>query len=323
MKRDFIRKPFLITGVAGFIGFHLCRRLLAEGAARVVGLDNMHGDDTLKRERLDLLRAEENFHFSATDITDDSAVQQLFAAELPATVAHFAARTGVRDSLSAAAEYANTNITGFVNVLEACRKNPPQHLLYASSGSVYGDLAGADETADLPPPLGVYSATKIANEHLAGIYARCFGIAATGLRFFTVYGPWGRRDMAVFIFAEQLDKGERVQLANNGDNIRSFTCIDDVINAVMHLAPLPPAESRVLNVGCGDSLNVRDMLALLEKITGGKAVIRHTRAHPADAHKAVADCRMLKSITGFAPAVSPEAGLRKFIKWHRQWRRKK
>ena len=175
MNSDFMRKPFLVTGAAGFIGFHLCRRLLAEGAARVVGIDNMHGNDDLKRERLDLLRAAKNFRFSAADITDGDAVQKLFAAELPATVVHFAARTGVRDSFSAPAEYADSNITGFINILEACRNNAPRHLLYASSGSVYGDIAGADEKAALPPPLGVYSATKIANEHLANIYARCFG----------------------------------------------------------------------------------------------------------------------------------------------------
>ena len=324
--RELMREPFLVTGAAGFIGFHLCRRLLGDGAARVVGMDNLRDDDNiaLKHERLSLLRGDKAFRFVKADITDGGAVQNIFAAERPAVVLHFAAVPGVRASNAAPAQYADTNITGFANVLQACRRYAPQHLLHASSSSVYGELFGARESASLPAPLSVYAATKITGEHLANVCARNYGFAATALRLFTVYGPWGRRDMAVLKFAEQIAERATVTLANNGDNRRSFTYIDDVVEAVMRLVPLPPESARTVNIGNAESNSVCEMLALLEKTIGQKAAqVECANADPADAQNTLADCRVLRALTGFAPSVSLQEGLAKFSQWHQQWRNAK
>lgn len=321
--RELMREPFLVTGAAGFVGFHLCRRLLADGAARVVGVDNLRDDDNsaLKHERLSLLRGDKAFRFAKVDITDGGAVQNIFAAGRPAVVLHFAAIAGVRASNAAPAQYANANITGFANVLQACRHYAPQHLLHASSSSVYGELSGARESATLPAPLSVYAATKITGEHLANVCARNFGVAATALRLFTVYGPRGRRDMAVLKFAEQIAERATVTLVNNGANRRSFTYIDDVVEAVVRLVPLPPDGARAVNIGGAESNSVCEMLALLEKNIGQKAArVEYADADAADAQNTFADCRKLRALTGFAPSVSLQEGLAKFSQWHQQWR---
>jgi UDP-glucuronate 4-epimerase len=327
-----MREPILVTGAAGFIGFHLARRLLADGWI-VHGLDNLNGyyDPRLKERRLGELRTNTNFHFEKCDLADRSAVAALFARQRFSYVAHLAAQAGVAHSAVDPAAYVDANLVGFANILEGCRHCECRHLLYASSSSVYGanqsmPLRVSDRVDE---PLSLYGATKRANELMAYSYAHLFGLPATGLRFFTVYGPWGRPDMAVWLFTQAIFEDRPVRLYNHGRMRRDFTYVDDVIEAVVRLIEAPPAKSaaagqtspqpphRLYNVGNAQPVEVTALLDLLEKIIGKPARRELLPMRPIDVLETFADSTELQRATGFAPRTPIEDGLRAFVTWYR------
>jgi UDP-glucuronate 4-epimerase len=327
-----MREPILVTGAAGFIGFHLARRLLADGWI-VHGLDNLNGyyDPRLKERRLGELRTNANFRFEKCDLADRSAVAALFARQRFSYVAHLAAQAGVAHSAVDPAAYVDANLVGFANILEGCRHGECRHLLYASSSSVYGanqsmPLRVSDRVDE---PLSLYGATKRANELMAYSYAHLFGLPATGLRFFTVYGPWGRPDMAVWLFTQAIFEDQPVRLYNHGRMRRDFTYVDDVIEAVVRLIEAPPVKSaaagqtspqpphRLYNVGNAQPVEVTALLDLLEKVIGKPARRELLPMRPIDVLETFADSTELQRATGFAPRTPIEDGLRAFVTWYR------
>jgi len=332
-----MREPILVTGAAGFIGFHLARRLLADGWT-VHGVDNLNGyyDPRLKETRLGELRASANFHFEKCDLADRSAVAAVFAKRRFSYVAHLAAQAGVAHSAVDPAAYVDANLVGFANILEGCRHGECRHLLYASSSSVYGanqrmPLRVSDRVDE---PLSLYGATKRANELMAYSYAHLFGLPATGLRFFTVYGPWGRPDMAVWLFTQAIFEDRPVRLYNHGHMRRDFTYVDDVIEAVARLIEAPPAATadtaaaptppqpphRLYNVGNAQPVEVTALLDSLEKIIGKPARRELLPMRPIDVLETFADSSELQRATGFAPRTSIDDGLRAFVAWYRGYR---
>jgi UDP-glucuronate 4-epimerase len=335
-----MRESILITGAAGFIGFHLARRLLADGWT-VHGVDNLNGyyDPRLKEARLGELRTSANFHFQKCDLADRSAVAALFAKQRFSYVAHLAAQAGVAHSAVDPAAYVDANLVGFANILEGCRHAQCRHLIYASSSSVYGanqrmPLRVSDRVDE---PLSLYGATKRANELMAYAYAHLFGLPATGLRFFTVYGPWGRPDMVVWLFTRAILEDRPVRLFNHGHMRRDFTYIDDVIEAVVRLITPPPAGTtpaaegvevsaapqpphRIYNVGNGQPVEVVELLNILEKVVGKPARHELLPMRPIDVLETFADGSELERATGFTPHTPIEVGLRAFVTWFRDYR---
>lgn len=326
----------LVTGSAGFIGAHLTRRLLLDGH-EVVGLDsfNDYYSPRLKQQRLAWITAEAGvFPFYRQDIGDLEALLQLFARERPAAVVHLAAQAGVRYSLVNPSAYLDSNLKGFLHVLEACRHHPVEHLLFASSSSVYGANAAtpyavADRTDH---PLSLYAASKKANELMAHSYSHLYQLPATGLRFFTVYGPWGRPDMSPMLFAKAIVEGRPIRLFNFGEHQRDFTYVDDIVEALVRLlpaAPMPnpswddqapdPAASRapwrLYNIGGNRPVYLRRYVALLETCLGRKAELELLPRQPGDVLHTFADSSPLESAIGFAPRVTLEDGLRRFTDW--------
>lgn len=328
-----MREPILVTGAAGFIGFHLARRLLADGWT-VHGVDNLNDyyDPWLKKARLGELRTRANFHFEKCDLADRDAVAALFANRRFTYVAHLAAQPGVAHSAVNPAAYVDANLVGFANILEGCRHGRCRHLLYASSSSVYGanqrmPLRVSDRVDE---PLSLYGATKRANELMAFAYAHLFGLPATGLRFFTVYGPWGRPDMAVWLFTQAIFEDRPVRLYNHGHMRRDFTYVDDVIEAVVRLIAVPPAATdaatppqpphRIYNVGNAQPIEVTALLDILEKVIGKPARRELLPMRPIDVLETFADSSELQRATGFAPRTPIEDGLRSFVAWYRGYR---
>lgn len=332
-----MREPILVTGAAGFIGFHLARRLLADGWT-VHGVDNLNDyyDPRLKEARLGELRTAANFHFEKCDLADRSAVAALFAERRFTYVAHLAAQAGVAHSAVDPAAYVDANLVGFANILEGCRHGACRHLVYASSSSVYGanqrmPLRISDRVDE---PLSLYGATKRANELMAYSYAHLFGLPATGLRFFTVYGPWGRPDMAVWLFTQAILEDRPVRLYNHGHMRRDFTYVDDVIEAVVRLIEAPPAVTtadaavptspqpphRLYNVGNEQPIEVTALLDSLEKVIGKVARRELLPMRPIDVLETFADSSELRRATGFAPRTPIEDGLRAFVSWYRGYR---
>jgi len=333
-----VREPILVTGAAGFIGFHLARRLAAEGRS-VVGIDNLNDyyDPSLKQARLAELRAHSNFRFERCDIADRTAVARLFATERFGYVAHLAAQAGVAHSAVDPAAYVDSNLVGFANVLEGCRHAQIRHLVYASSSSVYGAATRMPlRTSDrVDEPLSLYGATKKANELMAHAYAHLFDLPATGLRFFTVYGPWGRPDMAVWLFTQAIVEEKPLRLFNSGRMRRDFTYIDDVIEAVVRLIPAPPGGAasdgeqsahqppcRIYNVGNARPVEISELADLLEKIIGKPAKRELLPMRPIDVLETFADSSDLERATGFAPRTSIADGLRLFVEWFCQYHRR-
>src|SRR5580692_11174564 len=315
-----MREPILVTGAAGFIGFHLARRLLADGWT-VHGVDNLNTyyDPRLKEARLAELRANANFRFEKCDLADRPAVAALFAKQRFPYVAHLAAQAGVAHSAVDPAAYVDANLVGFANILEGCRHGECRHLVYASSSSVYGanqrmPLRVADRVDE---PLSLYGATKRANELMAYSYAHLFGLPATGLRFFTVYGPWGRPDMAVWLFTQAIFEDRPVRLYNHGHMRRDFTYVDDVIEAVVRLIEPP---HRLYNVGNAQPVEVIALLDILEKVIGKPARRELLPMRPVDVLETFADSSELQRATGFAPNTPIEGGLRAFVTWYRDYR---
>ncbi|MBU3699277.1 MAG: NAD-dependent epimerase/dehydratase family protein [Candidatus Kapabacteria bacterium] len=323
------QQTIFITGIAGFIGFHLARRLASDGW-NVVGLDNCNDyyDPTLKQARLDILG--ESVTFYRGDLEDKGLIDSIFSKHKPAIVCHLAAQAGVRYSIDNPDAYISSNIVGFMNILEVCRHHKPLHLVYASSSSVYGMSTRVPFATDDPvdTPASLYAATKRSNELMAFCYSHLYGIAATGLRFFTVYGPWGRPDMAYYSFAQSIMSGKPINIYNHGELSRDFTYIDDVVESVARLLPIPPTVTgasmgqagvahRVLNIGNGAPVNLLEFVEILESKLGRSAVKNLVDMQPGDVVQTWADCSDLFELTGFRPNTPLAKGLDEFAQWFR------
>ena len=329
----------LVTGAAGFIGFHAANALLARGD-EVVGLDNLSAyyDVTLKEARLKNLASQRNFHFIKADLKDRAAVEAVFREHQPQRVVHLAAQAGVRHSLTHPHDYGDANLTGFLNLLEACRHGKIEHLLFASSSSVYGANTRTPFSVhdNVDHPVSLYAATKKANELMAHAYAHLYALPVTGLRFFTVYGPWGRPDMSPFLFAGKILKGEPIDVFNHGEHQRDFTYIDDVVEGVVRtldLVPQPdpkwsgekpdPASSsapyRLYNIGNHTPVGLMDYIAIIEKAVGKKAKLNLLPKQPGDVDVTFADVSELKAATGFEPKTPLSDGIAKFVAWYRDY----
>lgn len=316
----------LITGAAGFIGFHVARQLLSEGRI-VVGLDSLNNyyDPALKQSRLNILRENSRFGFVRTDLADRPSMASLFAKHRFEVVVHLAAQAGVRYSIDHPHAYVDANLEGFVNVLEGCRHNDCRHLIYASSSSVYGantklPFSVADKTDH---PVSLYAATKKANELMAHSYSHLYRLPVTGLRFFTIYGPWGRPDMAIFMFSKAILEGTPIRLFNHGRMRRDFTYIDDVSRVVSRLVERVPADegsgapAKVYNVGNHHPEELTQVVSLLEKELGRAAVRDMLPMQPGDVTETFADVGDLMRDVGFRPETPIEDGLRDFVAWYR------
>lgn len=314
----------LVTGAAGFIGYHLAERLLAEGFA-VTGLDNLNAyyDPRLKQARLERLRQRPGFDFVALDLADRAGMEALFARQRFEVVAHLAAQAGVRYSLENPHAYAESNLTGFVHVLEGARRSRVRHLIYASSSSVYGGGAPTPFRVSQPceAPVSFYAATKRANELMAHAYTHLYGIASTGLRFFTVYGPWGRPDMAPYRFAEAIERGRTLDLYNYGRMQRDFTYIDDIVEGIFRVLAAEPGGYRLLNIGGGQPVQLMDFVRALERALGKRARRRFLPLQKGDVVSTHADSEDLFRLTGFRPAVPLETGIERFVSWFQEWTR--
>ena len=329
----------LVTGAAGFIGMHVAQRLLA-GGATVIGIDNLNSyyDPSLKQARLGELARYPEFRFEKIDIADRSDVKRLFSEHRFAEVVHLAAQAGVRHSLVDPHAYTDSNLTGFINILEGCRHTGCRHLVYASSSSVYGANTRAPfrTTDNVDHPLSLYGATKKANELMAHAYSNLFALPATGLRFFTVYGPWGRPDMAMWLFADAILAGRPIRLFNRGEMRRDFTYVDDVSQAIAKLIAHPakpdptwsgdapdPSRSfapwRVFNIGNSSPVYVPDVVQILEKKLGRKAQCELLPMQPGDVPETCADVSDLEQAIGFRPATSIEDGIGRFVDWYRSY----
>lgn len=333
--------PVLVTGAAGFIGFHVARRLL-EGDRPVFGIDNLNAyyDPKLKDARLAELARFPGFRFIRLDLADRAGMATLFSEQRFAHVVHLAAQAGVRYSLIDPHAYIDSNLVGFTNVLEGCRHNGCRHLLYASSSSVYGSNTHMPFSVhdNVDHPLSLYGASKKANELMAHSYAHLFHLPATGLRFFTVYGPWGRPDMAMWIFAKAIMAGTPIQLFNHGKMRRDFTYIDDIVESIIRLVDCPPtgdpnyssekpdpgsstAPWRVYNIGNNDPVELLDVVDLLEKSIGRKAIREFAPMQPGDVPATFADVDALMREVDFKPATPISEGIGRFIDWYRGYHR--
>jgi UDP-glucuronate 4-epimerase len=331
----------LVTGAAGFIGFHVTQRLLAEGR-QVIGIDSLNNyyDPQLKQARLAMLQAQPGFTFRKLDLADRAAMKDLFAAYRFPAVVHLAAQAGVRYSLENPHAYVDANLEGFINVLEGCRHNGCEHLLFASSSSVYGANTKLPFSVkdNVDHPISLYAATKKANELMAHSYSHLYRLPTTGLRFFTVYGPWGRPDMAMFIFAKAILAGQPVRLFNHGRMRRDFTFVEDVVQAVVRLVGRPPqgnpdwdgnrpdpatskAPWTVYNIGNNHPEELTHVISLLEKEFGRPAIKEMLPMQPGDVEATYADVADLERDIGFKPATPIEDGIARFAKWYRDYHR--
>jgi UDP-glucuronate 4-epimerase len=329
----------LVTGAAGFIGFHLAERLLERGE-EVIGLDNLNDyyDIRLKEARLRRLMEQPSFQFVKGDLADQQAVADLFERERPRQVVNLAAQAGVRYSLTNPHAYANSNVVGFLNVLEACRREAIEHLVFASSSSVYGANTQLPFSVEdnVDHPLSLYAASKKANELMAHSYAHLYDMPCTGLRFFTVYGPWGRPDMAYFTFTEAISLGRPIDLYNFGHHRRDFTYIDDIVEGIMRVLDHPaqpnsewrgdapdPASStapyRLYNIGNRQPVELLYLIELLENALQRKAKKNLLPMQPGDVIDTVADVAALERDFGFAPATPIEQGIARFVAWYREY----
>ncbi|ADU98253.1 NAD-dependent epimerase [Alicycliphilus denitrificans] len=327
----------LVTGCAGFIGMHCAQRLLERGE-RVVGIDNLNAyyDVGLKHARLDRLRGQGDFTFEQIDVADRDAMHALFARVRPHRVLHLAAQAGVRYSIDQPDDYTDSNLLGFGNILQGCRAQQVEHLVFASSSSVYGGNAKLpfSERDAVDHPVSYYAATKKANEVMAHAYAHLYGIPTTGLRFFTVYGPWGRPDMALFKFTRAMLAGEAIDVYGQGRLVRDFTYIDDIVEGVLRvldkpatpdaghdpLAPNPgtsTAPYRIFNIGNSTPTLLMDYITALEAALGTTAIKRMLPIQPGDMHSTAADTAALAAWVGFTPATPVREGVARFVHWYR------
>lgn len=321
---DSTTPPILLTGAAGFIGFHVTRQLLDQGL-RVYGVDNLNDyyDVQLKRDRLAQLADRAGFEFETLDLADRGGVAGLFERLCPQRVVHLAAQAGVRYSLDNPYAYLDSNLSGTLTILEGARHHGVEHLLYASSSSVYGANTKVpfSESDPVDRPVSLYAATKRANELMVRTYSHLYGLPATGLRFFTVYGPWGRPDMAYFKFAQAIRAGEAISIYNYGDMQRDFTYVDDVVEAIVRLVDCaPPADAdgvphRVFNIGNHQPVSLEVFIATLEDCLGQKAERNLLPMQPGDVEATYADTDALRALTDFAPRTPLADGLKAFAQW--------
>ncbi|WP_077620490.1 NAD-dependent epimerase [Bacillus sinesaloumensis] len=331
----------LVTGAAGFIGFHLSSRLLAKGY-HVIGVDNLNNyyDVRLKKDRLTQLKQHNNFTFYQFDLGDYDELKDLFKMEKINIVINLAAQAGVRYSLQHPHTYIHSNLVGFLNILEACRHHPVDHLLFASSSSVYGANTSVPfSTKDsVDHPVSLYAATKKSNELMAHTYSHLFNIPITGLRFFTVYGPWGRPDMAYYTFTRDILEGRTIKVFNNGDMRRDFTYIDDIVEGIIGLLDQPPAINagwnpsdpdpstskapyKIYNIGNNNPVSLINFIRTLENIIGKQANIQLYPMQLGDVKETYADITDLYEAIGFKPKTSIEEGLTKFVTWYKRYYR--
>ncbi len=315
----------ILTGAAGFIGSHLAKRLLETGA-EVVGLDNINDyyDVNLKYHRLSELEKHEGFTFIRCDISQKDELNRIFEEHRADVVVNLAAQAGVRYSIENPQVYIDSNVIGFFNILEACRNYPVKHLVYASSSSVYGNSDKTPFSVDdrVDNPISLYAATKKSNELMAYTYSHLFGIPATGLRFFTVYGPAGRPDMAYFSFTKKILAGEPIKLFNYGELERDFTYVDDIIEGIMRIIPTVPEEqngarAKVYNIGNNKPVALKEFVAALEDAIGVKAKIEYLPMQPGDVYRTYADISELEKDFGFKPQTDIRTCLRRFAEWYK------
>lgn len=328
----------LVTGAAGFIGMHLCRKLLEDGES-VIGIDNINDYylPQLKMYRLELLSNFPKFEFVRMDLLEKDRLLELFKAQAFDKVFNLAAQAGVRYSMENPDAYVQANIVGFLNLLECCRSTPPNHLIYASSSSVYGlNNVPFDVEDSVDHPVSLYAATKKANELMAHSYSHLYGIPTSGLRFFTVYGPYGRPDMAPWLFADAICSGKPIRLFNNGEMRRDFTYVSDAVQGMIEVAKHPPCRSdvwdssvgkksdssapwRVVNIGNNKPVELKKFVETLEKALGKHALIELAPMQPGDVVSTFANIQPLKEEFFFSPSISLEAGLSEFAKWFLSW----
>ena len=324
---------YLVTGAAGFIGYHLCEALLAKGHC-VLGVDNLsdYYDTQLKRHRLSRLRHHVQFMFLRLDLSDRDAVAALFGNAHFDGVFHLAAQAGVRNSMDNPHAYVDSNLVAFVNVLEGCRHNPPQHLIYASSSSVYGDNTKLpfDVIDPVDHPISLYAATKRSNELFAHTYSHLYGLQITGLRLFTVYGPWGRPDMAVYKFTRAMLAGEPIDVFNHGRMRRDFTYIDDVIAGMLQAQRRPPKKKngvptspacRLYNLGNNRPVELSELISTLEECLGVKAKLRYHGMQPGDVLETYADIEASARDLNFRPRTALRQGIERFVEWYQDYHR--
>jgi len=321
-------QKILITGAAGFIGFHLARKLCAEGH-QVLGIDNMNDyyDVSLKQARLAELKKHNSFEFQKLSLEDNDGMATMFEEFKPDIVVNLAAQAGVRYSINNPRAYVTSNLDGFINVLEGCRCHAVKHLVFASSSSVYGanKKVPFSESDQVDHPVSLYAATKKSNELMAHSYAHLYGIPCSGLRFFTVFGPWGRPDMAYFKFTDKIMKGEPIDVYNEGDMKRDFTYVDDIVEGVERLmAHLPSVDSdgapyKIYNIGNNQPEQLMDMISTIEEALGKKAVTNMKPMQPGDVKETYADIDALQAAVGFKPSTSLKDGLEKFVAWYKSY----
>lgn len=317
----------LVTGAAGFIGYHLSNRLLGEGH-KVIGIDNLNDyyDVFLKKSRLNLLKEHSNFNFYKSDLINMTDLEEIFKQNNIDIVVNLAAQAGVRYSLENPKTYIDSNIVGFGNLLESCRKHNISHLMYASSSSVYGSNKKIPFSIhdNVDHPVSLYAATKKANELMAHTYSHLYNIPTTGLRFFTVYGPWGRPDMAYFSFTKNILEGNPIKVFNNGNMKRDFTYVDDIIEGVIRLLNKVPsrrsedfkAPYKIYNIGNNQPVKLLKFINILEDLTEKKAKMEFLPMQPGDVESTYADISELVNDIDFSPNTSLEEGLKKFIDWY-------
>ncbi len=323
-----LNQSYLITGAAGFIGYHLAKKLASQGAS-VVGFDNINDyyDVNLKRARLKELEAFSSFTFVKGDLANASDVGALFEQYRPNVVVNLGAQAGVRYSITNPKAYVDSNIVGFFNILEACRHSKVAHLVYASSSSVYGNQQKTPFSTDdrVDEPISLYAATKKSNELFAYSYAHLYGIPCTGLRFFTVYGPYGRPDMAAFIFTRKMFDDEPIQIYNNGDMLRDFTYVDDIVQGIENVLRKPPEpnakgdRAKVYNIGANRPEKLMDLNETLERLVGKKAKKEFLPMQPGDVYQTYADVDDLAADFGFKPQVDLQTGMKRFVDWYREY----
>ncbi len=322
-------KKILLTGAAGFIGSHLAKRLLESGC-KVTGLDNLNDyyDVNLKLARLAELKKYSGFTFVKADISDKAAVENVFCESKPDIVVNLAAQAGVRYSIDNPQAYIDSNVIGFFNILEACRANTVEHLVYASSSSVYGNSEKVPFSVDdrVDNPVSLYAATKKTNELMAYTYSHLFDIPCTGLRFFTVYGPFGRPDMAYFSFTQKILTGEPIKLFNYGELERDFTYIDDIVEGIIKIIPSPPqkqnnARAKVYNIGNNNPVPLKSFVEAIEEAIGIKAKIEYLPMQPGDVYRTYADISELQKDFGFTPKTDIRTGMKKFAEWYKEYYR--
>ncbi len=329
----------LVTGAAGFIGSHLCHRLLAEGH-RVTGLDNLsdYYDISLKKDRLKRMEGQPDFHFVKMDLVDQNHLSKLFSQEQFDIVANLAAQPGIRYSLKNPHAYISSNIVGFANILEGCRHNGVKHLVYASSSSVYGANESVPFSVhdNVDHPLSLYAASKKANELMAHTYSHLYDLPTTGLRFFTVYGPWGRPDMAYFLFTRAILEGEPIDVYNHGKMRRDFTYIDDIVEGVVRVLDQPAAPNpnwdgkrpdpgtskapwRIYNIGNNNPVELMDFIRAIEEALGVKAEMKMMPMQPGDMLETFANIDSLAEQADFRPTTSIKEGIHAFVDWYRKY----